>query len=111
MRDRKRYPKNWQRLALECKEHAHWRCQKCGVRHGTMRMSTWTGRLYPVWLQAAHTRHDPENENPELICVCPSCHWHFYRRPGTRPAWYIEKLKHQKLLENALCPQGDNQCR
>jgi len=34
----------------------------------------------------------------------PSCHWHF-TVAWDAPSWYIEKLKHQKLLENALCPQ------
>jgi hypothetical protein len=84
---------------MECKERAGWRCEKCGVKHGTIRRSLHTGRAYPVWLQAAHPNHDPENPDPELVAVCGSCHWHYYRRPGTRPAWLIEKLKHQKLLD------------
>ncbi|HEX3643510.1 MAG TPA: hypothetical protein VHV10_19660 [Ktedonobacteraceae bacterium] len=98
MRDRKRYPKQWHRLATECKDRAGWRCSKCGIRQGQMRWSLWSGKCRPVWLQAAHVNHDPWNESPELACVCASCHWFYYRRPGARPSWLIEKLKHQKLL-------------
>src|SRR5437773_740133 len=57
-----RYPKQWTQLAQECKERAGWRCQKCGIRHGQIRWSLHTGRAFPVWLAAAHTNHDPENE-------------------------------------------------
>src|SRR5206468_10736534 len=100
MNNAKRYPRNWKQLATECKDLAGWRCSKCGVKHGTLRRSVWTGRVYPVWLQAAHPQHDPENENPELVCVCPSCHFHYFKKPGVRPAWIIEKIKHRKLLTN-----------
>ena len=103
MRNRQKYPRSWRRLARECKERADWRCQRCGVKHGTLRLSRWTGREWPVYLQAAHLKHDQENETPELIAVCPTCHWRYFRRPGQRAAWMIEKLKHQKLIALAYC--------
>ena len=75
MRDRQRYPKEWHLLATQCKDHAGWRCERCGVRQGTLRYSLRTEREWPVWLHAAHVHHDHDNAEPELICVCPSCHW------------------------------------
>ena len=103
VRNRQRYPAAWRQLARACKERAGWCCQRCQVAHGTVRVSPWTGRPWPVYLQAAHIRHDPENEAPDLIAVCPTCHWRYYRKPGTRPAWVIEKMKHQRLIQQAYC--------
>jgi hypothetical protein len=97
MRNRERYGKNWRKRARACKERAGWLCQKCGVKHGTERVS-WSGNLWPVYLQAAHVEHDPENLEAALVAVCPWCHWHFYRKPGTRPAWMIERMKHRRLI-------------
>lgn len=99
MRNRKKYPANWRALALACKERAAWRCSKCGIEHGTKRFSLWTGREWPVFLQAAHINHDPENETPELAAVCPACHWRYYRKPGAHSWLYHERRKHQALLE------------
>lgn len=97
MRNRKQYPRNWRKLARACKDRAGWCCERCGVKHGTMRLS-YAGNLWPVYLQAAHTKHDQGNDTPELVAVCPTCHWRYYRKPGTRPAWMIERIKHQKLI-------------
>ncbi|HTI15574.1 MAG TPA: hypothetical protein VL461_13580 [Dictyobacter sp.] len=101
MKNRNRYPQNWKELSRQCKERAQWRCQKCGVKHRTIRISKWTGRAWPVYLQAAHTHHDPHNNTPDLVAVCPACHWHYFRKPGTRPSWIIEKIKHNKLIAQA----------
>jgi len=103
MRNRKRYGKDWKKRTRACKERAGWQCRECGVKHGTLRVSVWTGREWPVYLQAAHVNHDPENELAELAIVCPKCHWHFYRRPGQPAAWVIERLKHQRLIVIAYC--------
>jgi len=92
----RRYPSNWRRLATECKDRAGWRCERCGIKHGQIRWSRHTNRAYPVWLHAHHVRFDPENETPELLALCPSCHFSYRRNP---PAWLIEKMKHRKLLE------------
>lgn len=73
------------------------------MRHGTPRVSTWTGREWPVWLQAAHKHHDQNNPNPELIAVCPRCHWRYYRKPGQKAAWMIEQIKHRQLIALAWC--------
>src|SRR5579859_6016937 len=99
MHNRKKYPKHWHKLARACKERARWLCQKCGIAHGTPRFSIWTLKEWPVYLQAAHVNHDQESEAPELVCVCPACHWRYYRRPGQNAWQYHERRKHRILLE------------
>jgi hypothetical protein len=100
MRNRKKYPKHWRGLANACKEAANWQCSKCGIPQGTLKISPWTGKEWPVWLQAAHVNHDQANETPELICVCPACHWRYYRRPGqSLTNGVIEQRKHRIALE------------
>lgn len=100
MRNRRAYPKGWRRLALACKIRAGWKCEKCGVSHGALRRSVWTGRLWPVYLQAAHVCHDQANESPDLVCCCPTCHWRYYRRPGQLLTHgQVEARKHRIALE------------
>lgn len=102
MRNRKKYPRQWQAIARACKIAANWRCQKCGIAHGTPRLSIWTLKEWPVYLQAAHRNHDQENETPDLVCVCPSCHWRYYRRPGqTLTNGVLEARKHRICLERS----------
>lgn len=99
MRNRQRYGKDWPQKSRECKERAGWQCEECYTPHGTLRTSKWTGKAWPVYLQAAHKHHDPHNPDAELVAVCPRCHWHFYRRPGQPAVWMIERIKHRCLLE------------
>ncbi|HEY7414390.1 MAG TPA: hypothetical protein VH593_04300 [Ktedonobacteraceae bacterium] len=99
MRNRRRYPKNWPELARACKDRAGWHCEKCNVAHGTERLSVWTGNTYCVYMQAAHVDHDFENPAPRLACVCPTCHWHYFRKPAQLPRWFIERLRHRQLLK------------
>ncbi len=104
MRNRKKYPRGWSKITREAREQAGNCCQKCGVAHGTKRVSPWTGREWPVWLQCAHINHDPENPNPVLAVVCPRCHWRHYRKPGQRAAWVaLEREKHRRLIAQAWC--------
>jgi hypothetical protein len=101
MNNRSRYGKGWEKRARRCRELANWQCERCQVKHGTMRISKWTLRLWPVYLVAAHVNHDPENPDAELVAVCPSCHWKHYKRPGQIAPWQIEKIKHRLLIKQA----------
>jgi hypothetical protein len=101
MNNRKKYPRNWRKLARACKERAGWQCKECFVQHGTLRIS-WAGRPYPVYMVAAHKLHDPFNPSPDLVCVCPRGHWRFYRRQGQPAVWVIERMKHRKLLGKGI---------
>jgi hypothetical protein len=98
MKNRKKYPKNWKALSTACKNRAGWKCERCNIAHRTLRLS-YSGNLYPVYMQAAHVNHDPHNPNPTLICVCPSCHWRYYRNVGHMPVWMFEQRKHRILLQ------------
>jgi DNA-directed RNA polymerase subunit RPC12/RpoP len=104
MRNSKKYAKNFHKRAKAAKIAAGWMCSECGVIHGSKRWSRWVGKEVDVWLQAHHLNGDPENPDAVLVIVCPRCHWHVYHkpRPGEpRPAWYIESLKHKKLIQIA----------
>jgi hypothetical protein len=104
MRNRKRYPKDWKKRIRALREAVGNKCQKCGVEHGTKRISPWTGNEWPVWLQGCHVNHDPENPDAEIVIACPYCHWHHYRKPGQRAAWFaLERMKHRKLIQEAYC--------
>lgn len=106
MRNGGRYPKGWRHYTRERRQAVGNKCQKCGVVHGTPRVSPWTGLEWPVWLQCAHINHDPETplDKVETVVVCPYCHWHHYRKPGQRAAWLaLERKKHQKLIQEAYC--------
>ncbi len=101
MRNRKKYAKNFRKRARAEKERVGWMCTECGAVHGSERWSRWVQRNVKVWLQAHHLHEDPENPDAVLVIVCPRCHWRKYHkpRPGEpRPAWYIESLKHKKLI-------------
>ena len=52
-------------MALECKELAGWRCEHCGIVHGSEAVSR-RGEVYIVYLAAAHLDHYPGNFFPRL---------------------------------------------
>jgi hypothetical protein len=68
------YPDNWGELAEACKAQAEWKCEKCGVTHGSVRIGGKSGKPYKVRLAAAHLDHDPENPTPRLMALCEQCH-------------------------------------
>jgi Zn finger protein HypA/HybF involved in hydrogenase expression len=99
MRNRKRYGKDWKRRSRAAKERVGWKCEKCGAVHGSERYSEWLEREVKVWLQAHHLSYEPEI----LLVVCPRCHWKEHRRKGgPPPRWYLESMKHRKLIAIAF---------
>lgn len=86
MWDRRRYPPNWEEIALSIKERAGWCCEWCGVAHGTWRKSRKKAKPYKVVMAVAHlgvpfsdgrpgNRDDKWDVRPEnLACLCQSCH-------------------------------------
>ena len=95
---RRNYPKEWKKLSTECKDRAGWKCEKCFVSHRALRL-TYKGDLKPVYLVAAHINHDRHNPNPHLCCLCPSCHWRYYRQFGHRPVFIIARLRAQGKMK------------
>ena len=94
--DAKRYPKNWQEIALSVKEAAGWRCECCGkqcYRPGepkNLSRSEWSADI----LQVHHRNHLPEkNSSDNLLAVCPACHLAMHRgghgnaSPGQLSLW------------------------
>jgi hypothetical protein len=99
MKYRALYPPNWEQLAWECKERAGWRCEHCGVPHGTLTVSMRTGRVYTLYLAAAHLDHDPWNPSPRLAALCPSCHGRYDWQDYERKCWLeLEVYRHWLLL-------------
>ena len=104
MNNRHLYPQTWDRLSRECKERAGYKCEHCHVKQGKLRQSRITGNIYVVYLQAAHVNHDRHNETPVLKCVCPACHWRYYRqrRNKKNEQWLRGYWQSQSLLEPEL---------
>ena len=117
----KLYPKNWDELARACKEQANWRCEHCGVAHGTERVGGKRGNAYRVRIAAAHRYHDPANPEPCLIALCQRCHLkydrHFHGRNARRT--HYRKIREsmiiagqlllfpvEEIMANALYPEG-----
>lgn len=95
MKQRWRYPANWEQLAWECKERAGWCCEHCGIAHGETAISERTGVVYTVYLAAAHLDHDPWNPSPRLAALCPSCHGAYDFSWEQRQRWLqLEQLRH-----------------
>ena len=96
----KRYPANWPQMARACKEQADWQCQDCTVEHGAQRVGKRTGKPYRVALAAAHLDHDPENPDPRLAALCPSCHGRYdWRWREREDRVKLERMKHQMRLK------------
>ena len=98
MNNRHLYAKNFEKRARACKEQAGQRCQECGMERGTVLVSRWSGRVWSLYLVAAHPDHDPGNPNARLICCCPRCHFLYYASPRQLPEYLWEKRRHRHLL-------------
>lgn len=68
------YPNNWRELREACVERANRQCELCHAQEGAIVTSRRTGRLYILYLHAAHIDADPHNPDARLIALCPSCH-------------------------------------
>lgn len=94
--NRELYPSNWQDLARACKERANWKCEQCGMAHGSELVGRKRGNRYKVRLTAAHLDHDPENPEPRLIALCEACHLRYDRFLHGRNA---RRTKYRKQIE------------
>jgi hypothetical protein len=104
MQHRERYPKNWAKLALDCKEKANWTCQHCGLyipREG-VKMISRKGKEWTMYLCAAHIDHDTENENPRLLALCLICHAKYdYSQEQIKRRIEAEQRRHAILIAQA----------
>lgn len=102
--DRRRYPDDWEAIALQIKSKARWKCESCGrpcrkPGESEQKFMSRLRRYYPAWmsdlweywmhpdgvlrrdlkirrftLTTAHPNHDPENPHAELRAWCAPCH-------------------------------------
>jgi 5-methylcytosine-specific restriction endonuclease McrA len=79
----KRYPDNWQSIALLVKESALWCCTKCNqqcLQPGTKSGLTKSERL-KVTLTVHHRNRIPEDNRLEnLVALCTACHLSYHNR-------------------------------
>jgi formate-dependent nitrite reductase cytochrome c552 subunit len=79
----KRYPDNWQEIALSVKENAGWRCAKCHqqcLRPGKPSGLTKSERC-ALTLTVHHRNRIPEDNRLEnLIALCTACHLSYHNR-------------------------------
>jgi predicted HNH restriction endonuclease len=76
--NKKRYPPDWEEIALAVKQASGWRCQHCnrlctqrGYKNSTLTRSDW-GKIA---LCVHHANFTPEDNRPEnLIALCIPCH-------------------------------------
>lgn len=70
--DKKRYPKDWKRIAYAIKEKAGWKCEFCGKQ---CRRPGEPFDTHRNTLTVAHMNHTPEDMRPEnLKALCAPCH-------------------------------------
>ena len=70
--ERERYPANWGEIALNVKEKADWKCQKCGKQ---CRRPGEPFDTHRNTLTVAHLNQMPEDCSPEnLMAMCAPCH-------------------------------------
>lgn len=76
--DRRRYPPNWEEIALAVKEEADWTCEECGKR---CRRPGEPFDTHRRTLTVAHLDHTPENcERSNLRALCAPCHLRYDAR-------------------------------
>lgn len=95
--ERHRYPANWDKMALECKERAQWQCQHCGAMRDEKRIGVVSGKEYTVVIAACHENHDPENPEAVLISLCQACHMRLdamqHARTRMRKHWQMVEIE------------------
>lgn len=81
----KKYPPNWDKIALREKQRAGWMCEQCGADCSEPVQDNRTK------LTVHHVDHDPSNCHPDnLIALCAPCHlradaqWHARNAAITR---------------------------
>lgn len=112
--ERKRYPKDWEAIALKVKSDANWQCEACG-KHCLMPGEDWSQFILRMgWtvgeaieaatkptryiLTTAHPNHDPENHQAELKAWCAPCHCRYDGKQIGRK----RRLKSERLGQLAL---------
>lgn len=92
----RRYSKEWPALSKQVCEEAGWKCEKCGVPHGTVRRSR-NGKHYKVRLNGCHLDQNSLNdERSNIKAMCQACHLKY------DDYWNRTKAAETALLEQEL---------
>lgn len=82
--DRRRYPPNWEQIALEIKNQADWTCKECELKclEPNQGKHLPRSRKAKLTLTVHHIDCMPENSHPSnLIALCSACHLKTHRKP------------------------------
>lgn len=96
MKNRKRYPKDWEAIALRIKQNSGWKCELCGLECFPSDQPTNPniGRSLRAkfTLTVHHKNYKPEdNRDENLIALCSGCHLRQHRNGrGNVPAGQME---------------------
>ena len=72
--DRSQYPPDWEQKSQAFRAEHNYTCEDCGYVQGDPLISK-AGREYPGTVDAAHYwANDTHNPDPQLRCLCKSCH-------------------------------------
>ncbi|MEA5537012.1 HNH endonuclease [Crocosphaera sp. XPORK-15E] len=81
MKNKDRYPDNWDEIALRVKIKANWTCSKCGLKClSTDDKRTDKSQRTKLTLTVHHSDYDPSNNHQSnLIPLCSACHLYMHR--------------------------------
>ncbi len=104
------YPDNWPELRAACLERAGKQCEyvdpttgkRCPIRDEEIRRSKHSGRKYVVALYACHLNDDPDNPEPELICLYPAHHMKLDRNKELRERLSCRRRGYQLTTTDSL---------
>ena len=101
--EKHKYPKDWDRIALECKTRAEWTCaacsKKCRMKGEALedfaeRIGFMPDKPQQYTLTTAHIEPDPSNCSPSnLQALCSVCHLRHDHQQR-------KQLKRKKLYED-----------
>jgi hypothetical protein len=103
MKNKTNYPENWQdEIRPKILKRDHFKCQKCFIKHRSIGyynhkkqfieadqfIKTWANihnyKIIKIHLQVAHLDQNTlNNEDNNLLTMCPKCHLNFDRKYNT----------------------------
>lgn len=90
MKNRNKYPANWEEIAHAVKSKSHWRCESCGHTNDYESAHI---------LTVHHIDGNPTNNTtPNLIALCQRCHLREHGLMTTGNSWMILSRKGTKTL-------------
>lgn len=111
--NKKRYPSDWNKIAMEIKEEAGWCCECCGKPCYKPGQKIRTRRKV---LTVHHLNLIPEDCRPDnLVAVCGRCHLQYHREArkngvSISVAEHFEMalwgIDYHKLSKKGLLPKG-----